>query len=75
MKAYLLYPDRDFDSEAPLPFNEADITQDLGLDALFRAMAGADDFLFAVARRVIFASLQDVDTITYRQRVLNDCLS
>ena len=31
MKAYLLYPDRDFDAERPLPFNAADLTQDLGV--------------------------------------------
>ena len=74
MKAYLLYPDRDFDAEAALPFNEADLTQDLGLDIVFRGMSGDDEYLFDVARRVVFASLQDVDVIAYRQRILSDAL-
>lgn len=75
MKAYLLYPGQDFNVEADLPFNEADLTQDLGLDIVFRGMSGTDDYLFDAARRVVFASLQDVDVITYRQRILSDCLA
>lgn len=75
MKAYLLYPDRDFDADAALPFNEADLTQDLGLDIVFRGMSGDDEYLFDVARRVVFASLRDVDVVTYRQCILSDCLA
>jgi len=75
MKAYLLYPDRDFDADAALPFNAADLTQDLGVDVVLRAMAGDDEYLFDVARRVVLASLHEVDLITYRQRVLSDCLA
>lgn len=96
MKAFLLYPDRDFDDrrilssedldwrsrEADrearlrplLPWNAAQINQDLGLDILFNAMALGDRFLFDVARVGILSSLTDADTIVYRQHVLDDCV-
>jgi hypothetical protein len=64
------------DTRAGLPWNEAALTADLGLDTLFRAMAREDDCIFEVARRVIFAGAQgDLDAITYRQSVLEDCLN
>lgn len=74
MKAFLMYAARDFDMEGELPANEPDLTQDLGLDTLFDAMAGDDGFLREVARRGILSSLDDPEAIVYRQRVLADCL-
>ncbi len=74
MKVYLLYPDRDFDPSQPLPANVEDITRDLALDTLFKAMARGDDFLFQVARQVMLSNLGDIATIIYRQEVLRDCL-
>jgi hypothetical protein len=74
MKAFLLYQDADFDRDRPPPWNEAALVQDLGLDALFQAMAGGDEFLLAVARQAVLASTTDVDTIRYRQAILGDCL-
>ncbi len=56
-------------------FQEQTLRQDLELDTLLRAMAGNDEFLFAVARRAVFDGFQnDVDTILYRQDILQDCL-
>ena len=74
MKAFLMYRDRDFDMDRKLPPNEQALAQDLELNALFNAMAQGDRFLFEVARRAIFSSLNDLDTILYRQGILKDCL-
>ncbi len=58
-----------------MPWSERALAQDLGLDAVFGVMAHRDKFLFAAVREVALASLTtDVDTILYRQRVLQDCL-
>jgi DNA mismatch repair ATPase MutS len=96
MKAFLMYPDRDFDPHQllsrrerelrsrsadqsldlrpMLPPNEAALTQDLGLDILFNAMAAGDRFLFEVAQVAVLSGTTDPQTILYRQRILKDCL-
>ena len=75
MKALLLHRDRDFDLQRELPADAQALTQDLELDTIFDAMAGDDEFLSKVVRRVILSSLDsDLDTIRYRQQVLGDCL-
>ena len=74
MKVCLLHPENNFVSP-PLPWNERALAQDLGLDTVFGVMAHRDKFLFAATREVVLASLTtDVDTILYRQSVLQDCL-
>ncbi|MFZ1924152.1 MAG: DNA mismatch repair protein MutS [Xanthobacteraceae bacterium] len=57
-----------------LPWNEAALRQDLGLDVLFRAMAAGDRFLVDVARVAVLSSLIDLPAIRYRQDVLADSL-
>jgi len=74
MKVFLLHPERDFDSSRGLPPNTAELTQDLELNTLFEAMAQRDEFLFGVARQVVLSSLDEIDTIHYRQEILKDCL-
>jgi hypothetical protein len=74
MKVFLLYRDRDFDPEAELPPSAELLTQDLGLDILFAAMAAGDRFLLQVATTAVLTSLDDVDAIRYRQDILADCL-
>jgi hypothetical protein len=96
MKAFLMYPDRDFDAlqllarrarelrprnvdqsldlRQILPPNEAALTQDLGLEILFNAMARDDRFLFEVAKVAVLCSVADLPVILYRQRILSDCL-
>ncbi|MGH2447852.1 MAG: MutS-related protein [Chloroflexota bacterium] len=74
MKAFLMYPDRDFDVEKSLPPNEAELRQDLELDTLCNAMGGDDRFLIDTVTPAILSSLTDVETIAYRQEVLRDCL-
>jgi hypothetical protein len=74
MKARLMYSDRDFDPQAPLPSSAAALVQDLELDTIFDAMASGDAFLRDVARRAALASLGDVEVIRYRQNILTDAL-
>ena len=74
MKAFLMYRDHDFDLQQELPLNEPELTQDLELNRLFNAMALGDKFLFEVARKAVLSSLSDLETIVYRQNILEDCL-
>ena len=74
MKAFLLYKDQDFDLERELPPNEQALTQDLALPILFEAMALGDQFLLEMARKAVLSSLNDLDSILYRQDILKDCL-
>ncbi|WP_434578676.1 hypothetical protein [Thermoanaerobacterium thermosaccharolyticum] len=74
MKTFLLYKNRDFDMKQDLHWNEQMLVQDLGLNAVFDAMAQGDEFLYDVAYKVILTSLNDVDEIIYRQDILKDCL-
>jgi DNA mismatch repair ATPase MutS len=57
-----------------LPWNAEALTQDLGLEVLFNAMAANDPFLFDVAKLALLSSVIDPDTIRYRQRIFADCL-
>ncbi|MDI6880593.1 MAG: DNA mismatch repair protein MutS, partial [Desulfitobacteriaceae bacterium] len=74
MKALLMYRDRDFDPQRKLPWNEQALIQDLELNTLFNAMALGEVFLFEMAKEAILGSLNDLDTIRYRQNILKDCL-
>jgi len=74
MKAFLMYKDRDFGVKERLQPRIADLTQDLELDTLFRAMANADEFLSQLVKTAVLASLHEPEEIRYRQQVLADCL-
>lgn len=66
---------RDAERRQKTSFHEQALIQDLELDTLLRAMAGSDEFLYAVARKTLFDGLQnDAETILYRQDILRDCL-
>lgn len=74
VKALLMHADRNFDWERELPAQAEELTQDLGMQVIFWAMAAGDDFLLQVAQRAVFGSLSDPDAILYRQHALSDCL-
>lgn len=74
MKVFLMFPDRDFEPAAKLPDHVSDLIQDLELDTLFEAMAQGDELLLNAARHAILSSLNDIQTIQYRQEILKDCL-
>ena len=76
MKAFLMYPQRDFDVKQTLPPNAEALVQDLELNTLFAAMAHGDKFLLEVARVAVLSGAEaDARTILYRQGVLQDCLN
>jgi MutS domain V len=75
MKVRLLHRDRDFDLRQPAPWNAGALVQDLALGTLLDAMAGEDRLVRDVARAVLLAGASsDVDTVLYRQAVLQDAL-
>lgn len=60
---------------AGLPWNYRALMADLAIDVLLSTMAGDDDCVHEVARRVILGAVtSDLDTIRYRQDVLSDSL-
>src|SRR5437870_4167277 len=75
MKAFLMYQDHDFDLQRKLPPNAQALIQDLELHTLFNAMALGDKFIFEVTRKAVLSSVTDLDTIRYRQHILQDCLN
>lgn len=74
MKAFLMYRDRDFDLQQKSPVNEPALIQDLELNTLFNAMALNDKFIFEVVKKAILSSLNDPQTILYRQNIFRDSL-
>src|ERR1039457_7106674 len=75
VKAFLIYPDRDFDPDRELPPSAGDLLSDLELGTLLEAMAAGDEFLYTVAEKAVLGSLTDPAEIVYRQDILRDCLS
>jgi hypothetical protein len=76
VKAHLLYPDQDFDLHCRPPWGAEALTQDLALNTLFEAMARGNKFVLEVANKVVLAGMSEtLETIRYRQNVLQDCLS
>jgi len=69
-----MYMDRDFDQGGDLSPSAAGLTQDLELDTLFGAMAVGDKFLLEVVKKVVLTSLDEPESILYRQHILADCL-
>jgi DNA mismatch repair ATPase MutS len=75
MKTFLMYKDRDFDLKQKPPANEQALTKDLELDTLLNAMARGDELLFEVSKSAMLSGIKnDLNTISYRQSVLKDCL-
>lgn len=59
----------------PRPWNAPDIVRDLCLDRLFDAMADDDELVRESAATVVLNSMSNsIETIRYRQSVLQDCL-
>src|SRR5260370_40774666 len=65
--------DQSLSLQQVLPSKATALTQDLGLDILFNAMARGDNFLFEVAIVALLAGATDPQIILYRQRILKDC--
>ena len=65
---------RRINSQPEAPGRYDALIQDLELETLWNAMAGGDEFLYEIAKRVVLSRLSDPTEIRYRQRVLADCL-
>lgn len=74
MRPRLLFADRDVTPDPPLPVSQPDLAADLELDTLVAAMSRGDESMQAMARTVLLRPITDPAEITYRQRVLADCL-
>jgi hypothetical protein len=74
VKAHLLHRDRDLELGQEPPAGAADLEQDLGLAAVYDAMARGDEYLRPLVESVLLRSLRDADAIRYRQDALRDCL-
>jgi hypothetical protein len=70
-----MYLDHDFDLEAELPPHRAELTRDLALETILKAMAGEDPVLLDVARAALLTGLRtDLVTVAHRQAILRDAL-
>ncbi len=74
MKVHLMFKDRDFNINQPLPPHHKDLTSDLELEILFEAMSNGDELLYDASKKALLSSLDDIETILYRQGVLKDCI-
>jgi len=74
MKVCLLFPEGHSAAAAPTPDCVGILTRDLELDALHDAMAAGDKYLKDTVSPMLTRSLNDLQTIKYRQRILADCL-
>ena len=75
MKVRLLHPNRDYELNEKLAPQHEDTVSDLALETLFATMAAGATRVHQIARDVMLASLDEVATIEYRQRALQDCLA
>lgn len=67
--------DQASDWRSKLPWNADALTADLALTPMLEAMAGSDDHVFEVSRRIILDGVAgNLDVIRYRQGILQDCL-
>jgi len=70
----LMYTDHSFDASQNQPWNYGDLVRDLDLKPIIETMAGGDDFIAQVVAKALVIGVDDVDTILYRQGVLEDTL-
>ncbi|MGC9168069.1 MAG: MutS-related protein [Desulfurella sp.] len=75
MQVYLMFKDKKFDYKESLPSYVEDLIIDLGLDIIFSKASEGDEFIQEVIKHGILQSLNDIQTIIYRQEVLKDCIN
>ncbi|HLI58598.1 MAG TPA: hypothetical protein VKV21_02930 [Solirubrobacteraceae bacterium] len=73
MKVFLMYPNRDFDPQAPLPANADDLVQDLELRVVIQAAAHGDQLVWEVFSHGLLDSMADPEEVRFRQEILADC--
>ncbi len=75
MKAYLMFSNKDFNPQTPLPDNSPDLISDLEISTLLNAMAKGDKYIYEICKTAFLTSLQDTEEIRYRQDIMQDCLN
>ncbi len=70
-----MHPSEDFQPDRALPPDSDSLIEDLGLTALFDAMARGDRFLLGVGKAAVLSPLAEPSEIVYRQDALADCLA
>jgi len=73
MKPFLLYEQYDNNIQKKIS-NEEELIENLNLNIIFNTMAQNDTFLYDTVKNIILNSLTDINTIMYRQKILEDCL-
>lgn len=74
MNVYLLYSNKMFDPQQPVPIQSETLIKDLELNTIFKSMAGNDEFILKNVKTLILSGLSDISEIEYRQMILKDCL-
>ncbi|MGH8113059.1 MAG: MutS-related protein [Rhodanobacteraceae bacterium] len=76
MKALLMYPDRDFDAEQPLPPHAPVLRQDLAVDTVVAAMADGDKLIADIASNALLNGPGiDAAVLRYRQAAVRDAIT
>jgi hypothetical protein len=73
MKALLMYPERDFESDASLRENADDLMQDLELASIINTAAQGDKLVWHAVSRALLGEAENAATIAHRQEILTDC--
>lgn len=74
MKAYLMFYDKDFDTETEPCFGKDTLTVDLELKCILANMARDDKTIYDACEAAFFRPLQSKEEIEYRQKNLCDAL-
>jgi DNA mismatch repair ATPase MutS len=69
-----MFNDRDFAVDIEQPFGAESLIQDLELETIWTAMSLGDETVLKSVRTAMLASLTTIDSISYRQEILTDCL-
>ncbi len=75
MNVHLVFPARDLDVTAPLPWGHEAVIADLQLPPILEVMAGGEALWDRVARNALLTPLTDPAVIRYRQAAWGDCLA
>lgn len=73
IRAWLLYPDREMDSQSAYAFQN-DIAKDLNMEIIFKTMSRENENIKAAVKKVMLTPLHTEDEVVYRQEILQDVI-
>ncbi len=74
LRAWLLYPDREMDSQSAYAFQN-DIAKDLNMEIIFKTMSRENENIKAAVKKVMLTPLHAKEEVVYRQEILQDILN